>query len=96
MHVMSGFILQFYDAKTAAYIGFGFESSHYGGVLPNVGDTIFAPLSKKDFSLPREADKYCAYDVGHRYFIPMLEGGPCIVKAFVTERDLSALERNML
>jgi hypothetical protein len=94
--VMSDFILEFYDAKTAAYIGFGFESSQYGGVLPNVGDTIFAPLSKKDFSLPREADKYCAYDVGHRYFILTLEGGPCIVKAFVTERDLSALERNML
>ena len=94
--MMSGFILEFYDAKSSAYIGFGFESSQYGGVLPNVGDTIFAPLSKKDFGLPREADKYRAYDVEHRYFFPMLEGGPCIVKAFVIERDLSALERNML
>ena len=92
---MSGFILQFHDAKTATSASASILPST-GGVLPNVGDTIFAPLSKKDFSLLRDADKYCAYDVGHRYFILTLEGGPCIVKAFVTERDLSALERNML
>ncbi len=93
---MSSFIVDFYDAASAKYIGPGWNSSHLGGEMPNVGDIIFAPESKKDFGLPRDPDKYRAYDVTRRYFFPDIEGGPCLVKVFVTVRDVSDVERTLL
>jgi hypothetical protein len=93
---MSSFIVDLYDAATGAYIGPGWNSSHLGGVPPKVGDTILAPLSKRDFGLPRDADKYWASDIVRLYFLPTLDGAPCLIKALVNQREVSEMERSLL
>jgi hypothetical protein len=93
---MSSFIMEIYDAETGAYVGPGWNSSHFGGAMPDVGDTIFAPLSERDMGPPRDPDKFYAWKITHRYFIPSLEGGPCHVKALATQREPSSIERNLI
>ena len=93
---MSGFLVEFHDAETGAFISSGCESSHYGGSMPAVGDIVFIPDSKKDFSVPRDPGKFRAHEVKGRYFFPTLDGAPCIVKMTVVKRVASELESKLL
>jgi hypothetical protein len=94
---MSSFIMEIYDSETGAYVGPGWNSSHLGGVMPAVGDTIFAPLSERDMEPPRDPDKFFAWRITHRYFIPTLEGdSPCHVKALATQREPTVIERKLI
>ena len=93
---MTSFVLEFHDATTGDLLGGGGDSTHFGGVLPRVGDVVLEPLSKKHFGMPRDVDKYYAFEILKVCFIPHLNGGPLLVKALATQRRLSEAERAML
>jgi hypothetical protein len=92
----NGFILELFDPNTGKFIGGGFDGSHLSNHMPQVGDTIIAPESKRDLKA-RDPAKHFAYKILSRYFVPEREDkGPIIVKLFAKRRKLTSVEISLL